>query len=378
MTRSRTAWLCVLIAAVALTLVRTASAMAALSKGDVVVVLDESGSLAEEIADVRANITLIAAQAAGRIDAQFALVGFGGASPGVPVNEPFTRTDFTTATGLNAAAKRSGAFPGNGGGVEMGLDATTYAMTRVAGFRDDAAACVILVSDESPSFRTDEASDLGRAIAALEDRGASWFGVVQTADATVRRTYGPDPGSLAAVSGGGTFAIGAFRRDPSSVLAAVVSKCARTVQVVNARCTIRGTKGRDVLRGTRERDVICGLGGNDVIRGAGGGDVLRGGAGDDVVRGDKGADHLIGGRGDDRLAGGDGKDVVRGGRGRDRLSGGFGRDRLSGGFGRDRLWAADSWRDRLDGGAGSDIGVIDRRLDRLRAIERTMIKPRHS
>ncbi len=374
-------------------LLPVASATVGLPKGDVVFVLDESGSMGDEIVDVRANISSVAAQASDRIDAHYALVGFGGGSPGVPPNEPFKRTDFTTAAGLNAAVQHSGAFAGNGGGIEMGLDATTYAMRSVTGFRADASACVVVITDEPPSFRTDEASDLRNATAALGDRSAIWFGVVDSDEAIVRRTYGPDPGSLAALTRGATFSIGAFRRDPSSVLTAIVQRCARTVtddqhgladrlepravqQGAHARCTIRGTRGADVLRGTAGQDVICGFGGDDVIRARGGDDTVKGGAGNDLLWGQRGADRLVGGTGNDRLSGGGAKDVVRGQSGRDRLYGGEGKDLLSGGLGRDRLWAADRRRDTVRGGPGADVGVVDRRLDRLRSIEHIIIKPR--
>jgi hypothetical protein len=392
-------------------LVPVASATAALPKGDVVFVVDESGSMGDEIAGVQANISSIAAQVSDRVDGRYALVGFGGGSPGVPPNEPFTRTDFTTAAGLSEAVRHSGAFPGNGGGSEMGLDATTYAMTEVTGFRADAAACAVVISDEPPSFRIDEASDLRAATAALAKRRAVWFGVVDSADVVVRRTYGSDPGSLAALTGGATFPIGAFRRDPSSVLTAIVARCARMAEqhvsaderpVVEGRrrlpprreCTIRGTSGPDVLWGTAGPDVICGFGGNDVIRARGGEDTVKGGAGNDVLRGGPGADRLIGGTGNDLVSGGSGRDVVRGQRGRARVYGGAGNDLLSGGLGRDRLWAADGQRDTVDGGPGADVGVVDRRrrrpatglkptstpstreLDRVRSIERTVIKLR--
>ena len=376
-TPSRYAFMWVLVAAMAGALPSVASAAAELPRGDVVFVLDESGSMGDEIADVREEVSLIAAEASAQIDVRFGLVGFGGGTPGVPPNEPFIRSDFTTAVGLRAALQHSGAFAGNGGGKEMGLDATTYAMTKLTGFRADAAACAVVITDEPPSFRIDEASDLRTATASLRDRSASWFGVADTDSAIVRRTYGPEPGSLAALTGGATFALKAFRRDSTSVLTAILSRCVRAIQQrATMRCTIRGTSGPDVLWGTAGRDVICGFAGNDIIRAGGGADTVKGGAGNDVLRGQRGSDRLLGGTGNDRLYGSRGKDVLRGQRGRDRLDGNAGNDFLSGGFGRDRLAAADGQRDTASGGPGADVGVVDRRLDRLRSIERTVIKPR--
>jgi hypothetical protein len=410
--RPRTACLQTILATLAIAGVLSPVASAALQpKGDVVFILDESGSMGDEIADIRADISSIASQASDRLDVRYALVSFGGGVPGMPANDPFTRTDFTNTAGLKAALQHSGAFPGNGGGYEMGLDATTYAMTNVTGFRDDAASCGILLSDEPPSFRVDEPTDLREATAALAARDATWFGVVERTDPVVRRTYGPAPGSLAAATGGGTVAIGDFRRHPSSVLTEMLDHCARVAEqshpaggatgqgsptVDGAECTIRGTSGRDVLTGTNGRDVICGFGGNDVIRARGGDDIVRGGAGNDrisggagddiidggggndVLRGQSGADRLSGRAGDDALWGGAGNDAVRGQRGADRLSGGAGKDVHRGGSGRDLLVAADGRRDTVDGGSGADVGVVDRRLDRLHSIQRAVRRVRHS
>ena len=220
--------------AIAATLSPVGAAAATLPKGDVVVILDESGSMGDEIANIRENISSMVAQTSERIDARYALVGFGGGVPGVPPNEPFTLTDFTTASGMTAALQHSGAFAGNGGGYEMGLDATTYAMTKVTGYRDDAATCAIVISDEPPSFRLDEASDLRSATDALAAHRARWFGVVATADPIVRRTYGPGIGSLAATTGGATVPIGEFRRHPMSVLTAMLAPCARAAQQVRS------------------------------------------------------------------------------------------------------------------------------------------------
>src|SRR4051794_29555430 len=133
-----------------------ASATAALPKGDVVFVVDESGSMGPAIADMRANISAIAAEAADRLDARYALVGFGGGVPGIPPNEPFTLSDFTTVPGLRAALQRTGAFPGNGGGDEMGLDAATDAVTRLTGFRPGAAPRAGGIRDGPPTVRVDE------------------------------------------------------------------------------------------------------------------------------------------------------------------------------------------------------------------------------
>jgi hypothetical protein len=380
-------------------------ASAALPKGDVVFIVDESGSMGAHIADVRKHITAIASSTSRRIDARYALVAFGGSSPGVPPNEPFTRTDFTNADGLVRALEQSGAYAGGGGGKEMGLYATTYAMNALAGFRADAATCAVLVSDEPPSFKTDLASDLANATDALERRNAVWLGVVRTSDELVQRTYGPDAGSLANVSGGAVFSIRLFRNDPAQVLAAVIGRCTGSVKQASS-CTITGTWERDVLHGTPARDVICALAGDDVVYAAGGNDTVYGGVGNDSIQGGGGIDGLLGGpgrdllagqggadrlaggiradrltgglgadsllgeRGNDVLLGGRGDDALRGGPGGDSLVGHAGRDRLLGEGGNDRLGARDGKRDLVAGGSGADVAVVDAWLDRIRAVER--------
>ena len=363
-------------------------ASAALPKGDVVFILDESGSMGDEIAEVRKGITAVASDASKRMDARYALVAFGGASPGVPPNEPFTRTDFTSVEGFVGALGQSGAYAGGGGGKEMGLYATTYAMTALKGFRADAAACAVLVSgDEPPSFKTDLETDLANAIAALQQRNAVWLGIVQTSDELVQRTYGPDPGSLAHVSGGAVFSVRSFRADPAQVLAAVLSRCTGSVNQA-ASCTITGTWERDVLYGTPARDVICALAGDDVVYAAGGNDTVYGGVGHDSVQGGRGtdglhggpgrdllagqagADRVTGGIGADRLRGGRGDDTLRAGAGKDTLVGHAGHDRLLGEGGNDRLGARDRRRDLVAGGPGEDVALVDAWLDRVRAVER--------
>jgi hypothetical protein len=99
-------------------------------------------------------------------------------------------------------------------------------------------------------------------------------------------------------------------------------------------CTITGSGRADVLKGTPGPDVICAFGGNDVIRGLGGDDVIYAGAG------------------------------------KDRITPGAGKDTVSAGPGNDRISARDGRRDRIDGGRGRDRATIDRKLDKVRSVER--------
>jgi len=142
---------------------------------------------------------------------------------------------------------------------------------------------------------------------------------------------------------------------------------------------LRGEEGNDVLAGGPGNDKMGGGPGNDRLAGGPGIDALSGDEGNDVLSGDAGGDRLSGDLGDDRLVGGAGDDHLRGregadrlegGTGNDRLEGGVGSDRLLGGAGDDRLLARDRTRDVVDGGAGRDSAQVDRRLDKVRSIER--------
>ncbi|HEX2110007.1 MAG TPA: VWA domain-containing protein [Gaiellaceae bacterium] len=336
------------------------AAASAEQRADIVFMLDESGSMDDEIAGIRENISGVASAVSAQMDARYALVSFGGAPPDGPAIEPFARTDFTDLEGLSRALANSGAYSAPTG-EEMGFYATTFAFTALSGFRPDAGACGILVSDEPPSWKQDRASDLRQALDALDSRHATWFGIVNTSSGTVRRDYGPEPGSLADLNGGAVFSLSEFRADPSAVLASVMTRCGRAAHQA-AACTITGTARADVLRGTAGNDVICALGGNDVIYARGGNDKVDGG---------RGNDHVLGGGGNDRLTGGHGNDRLKGAGGRDRLLGGRGRDMFAGGQGADTILARDGRRDTIFGGGGFDIARVDVRLDRLTAVERT-------
>jgi Ca2+-binding RTX toxin-like protein len=125
-------------------------------------------------------------------------------------------------------------------------------------------------------------------------------------------------------------------------------------------------EGTDVIAGVEDvlgspfADVIVGNSGRNRLDGGAGGDLIRARGGNDVVLGGKGADRLYGERGADRVNGGPGGDL---------LAGGPGRDGLRGEAGRDRLLARDRRKDSVNGGPGRDRARVDRRLDRVRAIE---------
>ncbi len=73
-----------------------ASATAA-QQADIVFILDESGSMRNEIADIRRSVASVARAVSGQLDARYALVSFAASPPDGPAVEPFVRTDFPRA-----------------------------------------------------------------------------------------------------------------------------------------------------------------------------------------------------------------------------------------------------------------------------------------
>ena len=202
------------------------------AQADVVFAIDESGSLANDQAQVLARSKEIAKTLGKQVDPRFALVGFGSSdthaqslTPGAGDGGPHTHSNFTGVSGFSSAL---GGLVTDGV-TELGVSATSYAMSSVQGFRPNAGTCVVLITDEDSSFATTESAELPAAVAALKTRNATWFGVIPTSDSNAQRQYGPDPGSLAAESGGAVFDISDFRTDAKPVLKALLSKCAQAV-----------------------------------------------------------------------------------------------------------------------------------------------------
>jgi Ca2+-binding RTX toxin-like protein len=401
-----------LVAATFAVLAAPAPTLAAGPPGDIIFVLDESGSMADEIADVEARVADIVAGLSNSIDARYALVSFGGAPPGQAPGAPFARTNFTDGAGLASALSSAGSYPGSGD--ERGLYATQFAMHGVSGARPGAATCVVLLSDEDTDTQIDLPTDLSGARDALKDRNAAWFGIVTLGLENTSETYGPSPGSLAAESGGTVFDIQAFRSDASAVLNALLSKCAAHViensslaafsatptsgvapltvlfkgqedpsissshwdfgdgesstgTVVShvytvvgehtATHTVKDLTGKtttSTVKITVRANTQAVLPSDCTILGTLGNDTLVGTPGNDVICGFGGNDVIRGGGGNDVVFGGLGADKMFGGPGNDRLVGERGNDALKGGPGDDTLKGG-AGADRLWGGAGKDV-----------------------
>lgn len=113
---------------------------------DIIMIVDESGSMSTEQVNLRNNIGLFASiLSAGGVDAQYGLVGYGNTSV-----VPRMLTDLTTSGGFATAAGNLVAS----GGTEPGYSATAFALnsldsqSSLFSFRANALKNIIIFTDE--------------------------------------------------------------------------------------------------------------------------------------------------------------------------------------------------------------------------------------
>ena len=160
---------------------------------DIVFLIDESGSMGPDIAEVKANVGNIASQLGATLEPQFALVGFGssgGHSVGLGCanssGSPHIHTNFTDAAGLSSAL----AGMVTDGGFEPGVEATIFAAQNLS-FRPSAGSCFVLISDEDS-----DGGDIATANSLLAGLQASLFGIVNGNFAPRATTMGRTPAAL--------------------------------------------------------------------------------------------------------------------------------------------------------------------------------------
>ena len=199
---------------VLLTLVGTVIPVQAVAtQGDVVFVIDESGSMGPDIAAVTANAALIFTNLQGAGDFKVGLVGFGGFGANPRVVVPVTNSQAAFVAGLNTLA--------GSGGFQPGFEATILATSGQMGLRSGVASCTILITDED----ADDPANKAAAIAALNGRPSVFLGIFDpTFAGTEVADYGMVSG-LAGATGGAVFDLSAFEADPSGVLTTVLNTC---------------------------------------------------------------------------------------------------------------------------------------------------------
>jgi hypothetical protein len=145
-------------AAMAVGLVGFGAPAQAIILTDIVWVVDTSGSMGPDIAEVKANIlSFNTAMTNAGIDAQYGLVRFGGAASLIQ--------DITTFTTFSAAGSPFQLLTANGGGTEDGSAALQVALG--ATFRANSVRNFILVTDENDDVSGNRGA-LNDALAATE------------------------------------------------------------------------------------------------------------------------------------------------------------------------------------------------------------------
>ena len=201
---------------------------------DLFIIMDESGSMGDDQAALRANIDTIITQMRSKVDLQVGVVGFGQGSGHAPVANGLghfhlpAEDDQATITAALDEFITSGFY-------EPGFHATTVAMGDNNGIRPSAGVCVMLFGDENSS--QDQEATLNDALAALAANNASLFAIT-----------GDDPGykQLASDSGGQWFNIFDFRNDPQPTFDAIVNSCI-TVVLQRPDLTVSIDDGTDTL-----------------------------------------------------------------------------------------------------------------------------------
>jgi len=199
-----------------ISLVAASALMGAGSMGDIVIIVDESGSMSEEIAQVKKHAAALVKELEDRgIDYQLGLVGFGQTGSTGSLNPevivPLTDNNETFIDGINT-------LTATGYGWEPGFAATSRAMssdmeTATFSFREGAGTCIILMTDEDSDYDIyNPGVEKAEAIAAMLKYNTKFYGIIDTSNPyyapNSTADYGPDANSLAAVTGGTVWDIG--------------------------------------------------------------------------------------------------------------------------------------------------------------------------
>lgn len=194
---------------------------AARPPGDIIFMIDESGSMGGYQAAVRANIIYIANQLAATIDYQLGLVGFGaggdhalpnqgGHMPHLHVPPTDDLDDFAAAANALTTS----------GGTEPGINAIIDSLAPQMGIRPDVGVCLVLIADEPVQQIGVTIDDARQALAA---RDAVLFSIITPG--TASQGYQ----QLALESGGAVFDINQFRTNPQPVLDALLGNCVTSI-----------------------------------------------------------------------------------------------------------------------------------------------------
>jgi len=177
---------------------------------DIVFIIDNSASMAGEIADVKANIgTMNTDLVNANVDPRYGLVRIGGPVPGGHFLSDIT--DFAT---FNAALAPLIANAGNPEAGSVGVN-VAFANTNFRG--GNVPICIVLITDEDDDSSN---ADFVAAQLNLANSGAVLTLVGALGVGNTAATYSV----LASGSGGDEFTIASFQADAAAVLAAITAK----------------------------------------------------------------------------------------------------------------------------------------------------------
>lgn len=206
-----------LVAALSVPLGVIAPPARAATEGDIVFIVDESGSMRPIQNQVKTNLASMTSQIdATGIDARYGLVGYGaGSFLGHSPNSGHTHTDLTNLATFQTALNELT----DSGSIEPAFDAIVHAGG--LSYRPSAKACVVLVTNEPSNGDLMTRTD---ALTSLQADNATFFGIHQRSSASDAQF---DP--LAAGTGGQNFSLSAFIDNPQAVLTALGQACAAAI-----------------------------------------------------------------------------------------------------------------------------------------------------
>ena len=177
---------------------------------DVVFVVDESGSMGDDQADVKANAnTIFAGLPAG---SSAGVVGYGNRNIVPRLVQPLTSDSTTFANGVGLLGTSGSREPAYQAVYQTALDILPQGQL---GYTGD-PVCIINITDE----RLDQGGNTqAEALTAMQNQPSIYFGIVPQGTPTTQATV------LAAGTGGAVFDLIAFRNDPVPVLNAVIAAC---------------------------------------------------------------------------------------------------------------------------------------------------------
>jgi len=191
-------------------------------EADIVFLFDESGSMDDEIEEVKTRVNDIVSLLDIGVDYRLGLVGFGSYhnNGAERIHQRLTGSETEFANALNNLVYD--------GGNEVGFDAVVLGLSAEMNFRERSGVCTIMITDEDSDAGDYSQAD---AITALNNRNAIFLGIVNPYGGYTSNHYGPDSGSLAEATGGEVFNIQDFRVDAQPVLAAIIEKCVGEISV---------------------------------------------------------------------------------------------------------------------------------------------------